>query len=235
MAGTDGLEIELKLRVDDLAALMRICVASGAVPAFTAVQRNEYLDTEARALAAGLYVLRLRAEASPASTTTFLTAKGAATRGDAGALIAVPEEEIVVAGDVAAGLRAGRVDPFALLEAAPDTSPARRRLIDGMRAAAAGAPLGLVGGFTTERTRLAVRFPASEHGAAFDGVLELDRVAFPGDQLHHEVELEVPGGVTVEAARAAFDALFAKAGVTGRPAPGKASRFFRALRGERLD
>ena len=45
MAGPSGTEVELKLRVRDLAALIRICVAARAAPVFTAVQKNQYLDT----------------------------------------------------------------------------------------------------------------------------------------------------------------------------------------------
>jgi len=63
-------------------------------------------------------------------------------------------------------------------------------------------------------------------------VLELDRVAFPGGIVHHEVEMEVPAGVDPRAAADAFHALFAKAGVVGRVSPGKARRLFAAPRRE---
>jgi hypothetical protein len=66
------------------------------------------------------------------------------------------------------------------------------------------------------------------------GVLELDRVMFPGNQIHHEVELEVPTGVDPEDAYTALLALFEQAGVEGRASYGKARRFFAALRGEEL-
>ncbi|MBM4280562.1 MAG: CYTH domain-containing protein [Deltaproteobacteria bacterium] len=235
MANHHGTEIELKLRVDDLAALMRVCVAAGAAPAFTAVQRNEFLDTAERALDAQRFVLRLRSERSPSMTTSYLTAKGPSQKSADGALSHAPEQEIVVAGEVAEALRAGRADPLQVLEGAADTNDVRRALVARMRAAAGAAPLRLVGGFSTERTRLSVRFPATATAAAFDGVLELDRVHFPGEQVHHEVEFEIPAGVAIEDARAGFDALLARAGVVGRAAPGKASRFFRALKGERLN
>lgn len=234
MANHHGTEIELKLRVDDLAALMRVSAASGGTPAFTAVQRNEFLDTTDRRLDAQRLVLRLRREQDPSATTTYLTAKGPSQKSADGALSHVPEQEIVVDEDVADALRAGRGDALQVLLDGAGATDARRALVQAMRDAAGGAPLTLVGGFTTERTRVEAHFPASAAGGAFVGVLELDRVAFPGDQVHHEVEFEVPAGVDVEVARAAFDALFVRAGVQGRTAPGKASRFFRALRGERL-
>jgi uncharacterized protein YjbK len=235
MANHNGTEIELKLRVPDLAALMRVCSASGALPAFTAVQTNEFLDTADRRLDRERLVLRLRREQGPTATTTYLTAKGPAQKSADGALSHVPEEEVVVDDATAAALREGRGDPLAVLLHSPGPTPSRVALVDAMRHAAGGAPLVLVGGFTTERTRVDVTFPASGAAPAFAGVLELDRVRFPGDQIHHEVEFEVPGGVDVDVARAAFDALFTRAGVVGRSAPGKASRFFRALKGERLD
>jgi uncharacterized protein YjbK len=235
MGSANGTEIELKLRVDDLAALMRLCVTVGTGPAFTAVQRNEFLDTAHRTLDRQRFVLRVRTERSPTASTTFLTAKGPSRRSDDRALRHVPEQEIEIADDIAADLRNGRADAFAVLLAGPGTDDLRRALVEQMRSAVAGAPLTLVGGFTTERTRLPVQFPTTSTAPAFAGVLELDRVTFPGDQIHHEVEFEVPPGVDVEVARAAFLALFDRAGVTGRPAPGKASRFFRALAGERLD
>jgi uncharacterized protein YjbK len=234
MANHHGTEIELKLRVDDLAALMRICLAAGAPPAFTAVQRNEFLDTADRRLDAQRYVLRLRREQDPQTTTTYLTAKGPSQKSADGALSRVAEQEIAVDDAVADALRAGRADPLQVLADAPGGTDARAALVAAMRGVGGGAAVGLVGGFTTERTRLPVRFPADGDRPAFDGVLELDRVTFPGDQVHHEVEFEVPPGVDVDVARAAFDALFARAAVTGRAAPGKASRFFRALQGERL-
>jgi uncharacterized protein YjbK len=229
MTGPDGTEVELKLRVDDLAALMRICVAAGSSPAFTAVQKNEYLDTAERALDGGRFVLRLREERGRGATSTFLTAKGPAVRSQDGALSTVAEEEIELGdGDVVA-LRSEPSLALQLLEAAPDATPARRALVSAMRAAIGPQPLQFVGAFVNERTRLDVAFPEG-----FAGVLELDRTHFPGDQVHHEVEFEIPHGVDHDLASSAFRALFVRAGVEGRTAPGKAKRFFAALRGESL-
>lgn len=221
-----GTEIELKLRVADLAALMRICVAANAKPAETAVQKNQYLDTPGRGLDQKRLVLRLREESAPSSTKTYLTAKGTAKKSADGTLTHVPEEETEVSVDVAAAIRAGQQDALALLD---NGSDARRALVKSMRDAAGSDALGIVGGFTNERTRVDVDFPEG-----FRGTLELDRVVFPGDQIHHEVEFEVPGDVDPHQAKAAFEALFVRAGVEGRAAPGKANRFFKALKGEKL-
>lgn len=229
MAGPTGTEVELKLRVADLAALMRICVASGGLPAFTAVQKNQFLDTADRALDRGRFVLRLREEHGNGTTTTYLTAKGPSVKSQGGALSTVAEEEIELPASDVLALRATPSLALHTLENAADTTPARRALVDAMRTAIEGRALAFVGAFVTERTRLDVHFPEG-----FDGVLELDRVLFPGDQIHHEVEFEIPHDVDHALAADAFRALFARAGVEGRSAPGKAKRFFAALRGESL-
>ncbi|MDP2341694.1 MAG: CYTH domain-containing protein [Deltaproteobacteria bacterium] len=228
MADNKGTEIELKLRVADLAALMRICVAAGAKPKETATQRNEYLDTpgKGRKLDAAKYVLRLREESTATLSTTYLTAKGPAQKSADGTLSFVPEEEIEVPVTTAAAIRAGTCDVLALLDNGSDQ---RKALVKSMRDVAGEGTLVVVGGFTNERTRLDVDFPEG-----FKGTLELDRVVFPGDQIHHEVEFEVPAGVDPLKAKAAFEALFARGDVKGSAAPGKASRFFKALKGERL-
>lgn len=229
MAGPGRTEVELKLRVEDLAALMRLCVAAGGSPAFTAVQKNQYLDTADGALDRGRFVLRLREEHGHGVTQTFLTAKGPGLRTEEGVLSTVAEEEIELIDSDVLALRDQPSRALHLLEDATDATPARRALVAAMREAIAGRPLAFVGAFINERTRLDVTFPEG-----FSGVLELDRTLFPGDQVHHEVEFEVPHDVDPAVAAAAFRALFARAGVDGRTAPGKAKRFFAALRGESL-
>jgi len=229
MADNKGTEIELKLRVHDLAALMRICVAAKSPPPSTATQRNQYLDTADKRLDKGKFVLRLREESTASDSHVYLTAKGPAQKSADGMLTWVPEEEIEVSVDVANALRAGSTDALAALEQAPGSTDKRKMLVTAMREATGGGSLGVAGEFVNERTRLAVDFPEG-----FTGVLELDRVVFPGNQIHHEVEFEVPAGVDPLKAKAAFEALFARADVKGSAAPGKASRFFKALRGERL-
>jgi uncharacterized protein YjbK len=229
MASPTGTEIELKLRVEDIAALMRIVIASGAVPAFTAIQRNRYLDTAKRGLDRGRFVLRLREEVAPTTTTMFVTAKGASKKSQDGTLTHVPEEEIIISATEAAAVLAKPSLAIDLLDADADASAVRKAMMATMREAVAGEPVQVVGEFVNERTRIDVDFPEG-----FRGVLELDRVMFPGGQVHHEVEFEVPHGLDPLVAKRAFEALFARAGVTGKSAPGKAKRFFAAMRGERL-
>lgn len=229
MADNKGTEIELKLRVHDLAALMRICVAAKALPAKTATQRNQYLDTADKRLDKGKFVLRLREESTVAESHVYLTAKGPAQKSTDGTLSWVPEEEIEVSADVANALRAGGTDALTTLEQSAGSTDKRKLLVAAMREASGGSALGVAGEFVNERTALAVDFPEGFHG-----VLELDRVVFPGNQIHHEVEFEVPAGIDPLKAKAAFEALFARADVKGSAAPGKANRFFKALRGEKL-
>lgn len=227
--GTAGKEVELKRRVDDLAALMRICVAAQARPAYTAIQRNRYLDTADRRLDGGRFVFRLRTEISPTETQVFVTAKGPSQKSADGTLSIVAEEEIVVDAAGAAAIEGTPALAFDFLLNAPDCTDARRALVARMREAVGDGEVGIVGGFTNERTRVDVQFPEGFHGT-----LELDRVHFPGDQIQHEVEFEVPGDVDVDVAKVAFEALFERANVKGIAAPGKAKRFFAALRGEKL-
>ncbi len=238
-----GRETELKLRVDDLAGLMKIAAASGGTPEPTILQRNAFYDTPDRALGAQGLIVRVRRE-TPASARnarggggdvpgrTFVTAKGPGTR--QGSLTSVREEEVEIGDDDDAAVRAG-ADPIALLEdeRGGPLSSTRRALVGALRKALGGRPVQLLGAFENERTRIPVEL--SHGNTTFRAVLELDRTRFPGDQVHHEVEMEVPDDVVPADAAAAFADLYARAGVVGRVSPGKARRFFAALRGDRLE
>lgn len=219
-----GREIELKLRVDDLAGLVRIAQVAGGVPERTAHQTNSFFDTEDRALGVTGLILRLREERVENTTRFFLTGKGPGARD--GSLTNVVEEEIEIDAPTAQSLREG-ADPTVPLDVDP---PSRRNVVAAMRRALAGRPPRIIGTFMNERIRLPTTLQVA--GADVPVVLELDRVAFPGGIVHHEVEMEVPAGVDPHAAADAFHALFAKAGVAGRVSPGKARRLFAALRRE---
>ncbi len=230
--GATGTEVELKLRVDDLSALMRIGIASGGTPAPTAYQDNNYLDTPARDLLRIGVTLRLRCERTSDAAHYTLTAKSpvASTAAATDGLTVVQEEEVDVDADVAAELLAGQGDALACLAGG---SASRAALVARLRALLAGQRLIVIGRLRNERIRVPVQLRAPS-GVTFACVLELDRSMFPGDQTHHEVELEVPDGVSTADAAAALHALFARAGVKGRTSRGKASRFFAALGGETL-
>jgi hypothetical protein len=244
-----GREIELKLRVDDLAGLMRIAIASGGLPEGTVVQRNSFYDTPDRLLGSRGLVVRVRREypsAPPSNRAqakiaresgegipvrTFVTAKGPGQRD--GQLTAVREEEVEIDDDDFKRIVGGEVDPVSFLEKETGSTESRRVLVGAIRSTLAGRKTGHVGEFVNERTRIPVKL--GKAGSEFHAVLELDRTRFPGEQVHHEVEMEVPEGVDNDVAGRAFDDLFSRAGVAGRTAAGKARRFFAALRGERLE
>ena len=231
-----GREVELKLRVEDLAALMKIAIAaaqmSGAVPHPTITQTNAFFDTPDRALGARGLVVRVREERTRTSAKWFVTAKGPGQR--SGTLTDVLEEEVEIDEAKAKAIRAG-ADPVLALDGGPAS---RQSIVSFIRNTLQGRPIVLVGQFQNERTPIDVTMPL-EGGASFHAVLELDRTRFPpsaaGEQVHHEVEMEIPPGVAPEAAARSLEALFRRAGVVGRSAPGKARRFFAAVRGERLE
>lgn len=223
-----GREVELKLRVTDTADLIRIAIASGGRPEPTANQTNAFFDTTDRALGTKGLVVRVREERVGAKTSWFVTAKGPGQRN--GSLTDVVEEEVEVDAARARAYLDGRADPITALEGGP---PSRDTLVANLRTALGGRSAGLLGKFQNERTRVPVELEAD--GVRFRAVLELDRTMFPGDQVHHEVEMEVPGHVKPDLASRAFHELFRRAGVVGRVSAGKARRFFAALRGERLD
>lgn len=219
-----GREVELKLRVEDLAALMRIAQVAGGVPERTAHQTNSFFDTDDRAMGVTGLILRLREERQGENTRFFLTGKGPGTRD--GSLTSVVEEEIEISPDTAKALREG-ADPTVPLDVDP---PSRRNIVAAMRRSLGDHKPHIIGTFMNERVRLPTMLRVA--GVDVPMVLELDRVAFPGGIVHHEVEMEVPAGVDPRAAADAFHALFAKAGVVGRVSPGKARRLFAALRRE---
>ena len=207
-----GQEIELKLFVDDGAALDAVAKASGGRVQPPVRQTNHFFDTESRALRGKKMALRLRDE----DGHFFVTVKGGSSdQKIAGASLSVrPEEEIEIEPLRAAEMLSGTRSPLDAFGAQPPG------LITLAAERIGTAPLQYLGAFENERTRVDV------HLGEADVVLELDRTKFPGDVVHYEVELEVPAGVDAAAMGAALEALLVKAGVRGRPASGKASRFF---------
>jgi uncharacterized protein YjbK len=220
-------EIELKLAVDDAAALERIArAAGGAADAVTVAQTNHFFDTADRALDRGRFVLRLRAE----DADWYLTAKGSTVTSAGGALKRSLEEELQIDDATARALLAGTASPLDRLD--DRSSSTRDALVAALRDAVGAAPLTTIGSFTNRRTKLPTTL--SVHGAPLPVVLELDTTTFPGGVVHHEVEVELTEGTDAAAAERALRDLLARAGVVGRPAPGKSKRFFAALRGERI-
>ncbi|MEM7308239.1 MAG: CYTH domain-containing protein [Planctomycetota bacterium] len=215
------LEIELKLLVDGpeaLARLARAAEARGARASEPVSQVNHFFDSEDGLLRRTDRTVRVRREGE----RFRLTVKGAlsdAGGGDAADLHTRPEVDVGLENERAEAVLRGELDPLALLREVAG----RSALADRVEADLAGAPLCHSGSFRNERTRVGpLRVAGSEL------VLELDRTSFPGDRLDCEVELELPAAA-VEGGRALLAELFAEAGIEGRPAEGKAKRFFRAL------
>lgn len=229
-----GREVELKLRVDDLAALIKVAIAAGGKVSPTITQTNAFYDTPDRALGTRGLVVRVREERTKTTTKWFVTAKGPGQR--SGHLTDVLEEEVEIDDARARQMKSGALDPITALER--EGGPAsRQNIVLFLRNTLAGRSCVLIGQFMNERTCVDVELGPPD--ARFHATLELDRTRFPPrdgvEQVHHEVEMEIPSGVDTAIASRALDELFARAGVVGRGAPGKARRFFAALRGERLE
>ena len=224
-AGRAGREVELKLRVPDRAALAAVAAAAGGTLDDDAVtQVNGFFDTADRALHAARLTLRLRDE----DGAWILTAKGAVGADGPAADATLKqhlEEEERIEDDEARAIRDGRRSPIDALAERSSTG-GRAALVARLRAAVGAAPLVAVGSFTNRRARV----PATLAGVAV--VLELDETSFPGGVVHHEVEVEIDDATRADDVEAALRALLARAGVDGKPAPGKARRFFDALAGK---
>lgn len=228
-----GREVELKLRVDDLAALIKVAIAAQGKVHPTITQTNAFFDTPDRALGARGLVVRLREERTKTSAHWYVTAKGPGQR--SGHLTDVLEEEVEIDEARAKQMKAGTLDPITALANGGPAS--RQSIVSFLRNTLASRSVVLIGQFINERTCVDVELGPPD--ARFKATLELDRTRFPPrdgvEQVHHEVEMEIPAGVDTAMASRALDELFARAGVAGRGAPGKARRFFAALRGERLE
>jgi CYTH domain len=231
MSSANGTEVELKLRVQSASELMKIAHAAGGAIADTALQENIFFDTRDNDLARVRSVLRVRTESFANSPSkAFITLKGASQKSKDGTLTTVPEEECSIEPALVGRICRGDADPLWWLLHDADRTQTRPAVVQRAREAVGDKVLLPSGGFVNERTRVAIDFPES-----FSAVLELDRVFFPGAQVHHEVEMEIPSTVDAVMAQRAFEALFVRAGVVGVPALGKARRFFLAMQGQKLD
>ena len=223
----DGKEVELKLRVERLSDLMRIANAAGGTVFATVVQTNHFFDTADRRLDRARIVLRLREERD-ARQRWFVTLKDGSQRSADRLVTTANEEEVEVDGFAAQRFLLGTSPLGAFANAGARAADAVARV----DAAAAGSALVCVGAFINERT--CVEPSATEHPLLQRVLLELDRTTFPGNQIHHELEVELAANANAAAVFGAVHALLARAGVTGLPSSGKARRFFAAQRGEAI-
>jgi uncharacterized protein YjbK len=223
-------EFEFKFRVesgDDLDRLIA-AVARGSTEVPSPVtQVNHFFDTPDGSLRRGRMALRLREE----SGRFFLTAKGPERcRSEGDPLTVKAEEEVVVTANEARAILAGREYPLALL--GERLGAPRPPLLEAMHTAVGPASLREVGAFRNERRRVGP-VPLSTKAGVLDVVFELDRTEFPPagdlDELHFEIEVELPGE-RAEICRDALLELLAGAGIAWRHSTSKARRLF-----ERLD
>ena len=216
-----GREVEFKLRVDGPAAFEALARAAGARPSPAVVQTNHFFDTADRALGRGRHTLRLREE----DGRFRLTAKGPGER--AGVLSSRAEEEAEITPAEAEAILHDKRSALDALET--HAEPRARGLLAAMRTLLAGAPLRHAGAFQNERATL--RVPLDVGDRVRPVTLELDRTTFPGNQVHHEVEVEI-ADADAAAVERALRAFLERAGVAWRESSSKAGRFFDALAGQ---
>ncbi len=222
-----GKETEFKFRVDNQGDLDAVAKASSATGAQAVHQENHFFDTKERLLDKNKYVLRLRQEDS----TFFLTAKGPSSSHQHGALTAKAETEREINLAQATTIRDGRQSALKVLAEMP-LEPDEKPLVDQMTKLLGATPLVHAGSFSNDRSRLTV--PLQVGGQNVPVILELDRTTFPGAVVHYEIEVEVPSTVDADGLGQALTALFERAQVKTRNGPGKAKRFFAAMRGEKI-
>lgn len=227
--GDGPQEIELKLRFDDEAAYQRIrerLDPTGAVSLVT--QTNHFIDTPERLLRQRGIGWRVREEVEGDASRWILTLKappiprdGPRPADDPSVLSVRREDERSIDEEAARSMIA-----------APNTVALAHLLGDGelvgrVQQALGGAEPATVGSFTNGRYPL----PAAVRG--FSGLVELDRTVFPGDVVHHELELEVTGEWVARAPEleAELRKIVEDAGATPGASRGKAGRFFEALAG----
>ncbi len=219
-------EFEFKFRVDGEEAMRTLVarVAGPDAPLPPAVRQvNHFFDTTDRVLGATNRVLRLREEAE----RFILTAKGPGSQKSDDALAVKAEEEVVIPPAAAREILAGTRSPLVLLD---ELLPAPRPdLVQVLLDLVGDAPLAEVGAFANARRRLGP-IPLATTDGPVDVLFELDRTEFPGDVIHHEIEVEVAPAVA-EACRGALLDLLDRAGIAWRSSSSKAKRFFDLLGG----
>jgi len=212
-SGTPPQETELKLVVDDRAALDAVLAHLGPARA-TKHQDNLYFDAVDGVWGSAGFAVRLRDE----NDVVRLTVKTKGT--DAGDFVARGEWETSMDPEAAVALREGGE---ALLEAV-------RALLDAHGATVpdtlAAAPLVAVGSMRNVRRRATL--PGQD-----DLTVEADETTYPNGDVRFEVELEVPDVARAPEASQALRSAFERAGVAWRPSRvTKRERLERVLRGE---
>lgn len=218
-------ETEFKFRVASQADLDSVARTLGIPDTHRVHQENHFFDTSDTLLNRNKYVLRLRKEGSQ----YFLTAKGPSVRSTDGLLSAKPETERAIDTRRAKAILEGRRSALEVLSRtwlAPD----ERVVLGEIRKLLGSQSPGYIGSFSNERTR--IEAPLSAQGQPLLVTLELDRTTFPRNVVHYEIEVEVPAHADAVALGEVLKDLFVKAKVKTEAGPGKATRFFAALKGQ---
>jgi adenylate cyclase class IV len=216
-----GREVEFKFRVEGPDAFEALARAAGSRPSPSALQTNHFFDTADRALSLQRYTLRLREEGGRCR----LTAKGPGAR--VATLTTRTEVEVEVGADEGRAIVHAARSALDALESRAD--PHAGELLATMRSIVGHRPLRHIGTFQNARARLAVTLVVESREVPL--TFELDRTTFPGEQVHHEVEVEIADDSDARAIEQALHAFFKAAGVAWRQAPSKARRFFEAAAG----
>lgn len=235
-----GVEVEFKLRVahpEDLDAIAR---AADAQLDAGVRQVNHFFDTSDLRLRRAGVAVRLRVEGERRILTVKAKKRAPksgfspqkAVEREASALAVRIEEETDVDHVLAAQLLNGELPMLGVLvrwsaRVDEETQHRLRTLLDRVSIALQGEPLTRYGQFSNVRRRGV--WQSGPHRL----ILECDTATF-GDEVHHEIEVEVPDGASAETVEQAFYGLFMKAGVASMPSVGKASRFFAAQAGAAL-
>jgi uncharacterized protein YjbK len=217
---THGTEEELKLRLLGDRPIERIVAAAGGARGVTTRQVNTYFDAPDHPLHQARFMVRLRED----DGRSYVTLKGPGV--SHGSVASRPEEEVEIEPGMARQILEGAISPLVPLESGNER---RQALVGAIRSALGGLGLVPIGSVENVRTRLPVRLVAG--GESADVVLELDVTTFPGGLVHHEVEAELPQGVSASTVETGVRELLARAGVEARPSTPKVQRFFQALAG----
>ena len=217
-----GQEIELKLQFSNEESFRATLLAAGGDAEAAVRQINHFFDDAQRSLRSHAYGMRLREE----SQRFFLTAKGKKSTSERAALSVRREEECEISPADAKSILAGDACPLVILQ--NHLRVEGKSLLSEIEDVLAGRALAYIGAFENHRTRVRTELD-TENAAKLPVVLEFDRTCFPGNQIQFELELELARPEDAERAEAGLRALLQKAGTSGRPASGKATRFFAFL------
>lgn len=219
-------EIEFKFVVRDASAFVALVTHLGlpvTVLDEAVLQTNHFFDTRQSSLHANGLALRLREQ----SGAFYLTIKGGkSSDSHDGALSSRIEEERVLDPETARAMLDGTASIHTVIaERFCDRS---RGLVDRIGEICGEQALVYIGKFENRRVTLP---PICLHdgGNAQPVVFELDSIAFPGQVLQYEIEVEVASTEEAGLVRDALVSLLSAAGIEWGTAENKARRFFAIL------